>query len=123
MSKELVDRTKRFAIRIVKLVQSLPEKDKVADVLGKQVLRSGTSVGANYRSALRGRSDKDFLSRIAIAEEEADETIYWLELLIEGEIVTEKKMKLLLQEAQELTAILTTIGKTKKENIELAKVK
>ena len=123
MSKELVDRTKRFAIRIVKLVQSLPEKDKVSDVLGKQVLRSGTSIGANYRSALRGRSDKDFLSRISIAEEEADETIYWLELLVEGGIVTYEKIKLLLQEAQELTAILTTIGKTKKENMELTKVK
>ena len=118
MSKELVERTKKFAIRIIKLVQSLPEKDKVSEVLGRQVLMSGTSVGANYRSALRGRSEKDFLSRIAIAEEEADETIYWLELLIEAGIVTEKKMKLLLQEAKELTAILTTIGKTKKQNME-----
>ena len=118
MSKELVERTKKFAIRIIKLVQSLPEKDKVSEVLGRQVLRSGTSVGANYRSALRGRSEKDFLSRIAIAEEEADETIYWLELLIEAGIVTEKKMKLLLQEAEELTAILTTIGKIKKQNME-----
>lgn len=118
MSKELVERTKKFALRIIKLVQSLPEKDKVSEVLGRQVLRSGPSVGANYRSALRGRSEKDFLSRIAIAEEEADETIYWLELLIEAGIVTEKKMKLLLQEAKELTAILTTIGKTKKQNME-----
>ena len=118
MSKELVERTKKFAIRIIKLVQSLPEKDKVSEVLGRQVLRSGTSLGANYRSALRGRSEKDFLSRMAIAEEEGDETIYWLELLVEAGIVTKKKMKLLLQEAKELTAILTTIGKTKKQNME-----
>lgn len=118
MSKELVERTKKFAIRIIKLVQTLPEKDKVSEVLGKQVLRSGTSVGANYRSALRGRSAKDFLSRISIAEEEADETVYWLELLIEAGIVSEKKMKLLLQEAREHTAILTVTGKTKKENME-----
>jgi len=85
----------------------------VSEVLGKQVLRSGTSVGANYRSALRGRSSKDFLSRISIAEEEADGTVYWLELLIEAGIVSEKKMKLLLQEARELTAILTATGKNK----------
>lgn len=117
MSKELVERTKKFAIRIIKLVQHLPEKEKVSEVLGKQVLRSGTSVGANYRSALRGRSEKDFLSRISIAEEEADETVYWLKLIVEAGIVSEKKMKLLLQEARELTAILTTAGKTKKENM------
>lgn len=117
MSKELVERTKKFAIRIIKLVQHLPEKEKVSEVLGKQVVRSGTSVGANYRSALRGRSEKDFLSRISIAGEGADETVYWLELLIEAGIVTEKKLKLLLQEARETTAILTTVGKTKKENM------
>jgi four helix bundle protein len=117
MSEELANRTKKFALRIIKLVKSLPEKDKVADVIGKQILRSGTSIGANYRSALRGRSDKDFLSRITIAEEEADETIYWLELLIEAEIVSEKKLRLLLQEAKEITAILTSSGKTKKENM------
>ncbi len=68
---------------------------------------------------IRGRSDKDFLSRITIAEEEADETIYWLELLIEAGIVTERKLRLLLQEAKELTAILTSAGKTKKQNMKL----
>lgn len=75
MSEELISRTKKFAIRIIRLVKSLPEKDKVFDVIVRQILRSGTAIGANYRSALRGRSDKDFLSRITIAEEEADETI------------------------------------------------
>ncbi len=73
--RKLISRTKKFAIRIIRLVKSLPEKDKVSDVIGRQILRSGTAIGANYRSALRGRSDKDFLSRITIAEEEADETI------------------------------------------------
>ena len=121
MSEELIKRTKQFAVRINKLVQSLPERDKVADDLGKQVLRSGTSVGANYTSALRGRSDKDFLSRISIAEEEADETIYWLELLIEAEIVSEEKLRLLLQEARELTVILTASGKSQKLKINLKK--
>ncbi len=67
MSEELRSRTKKFAIRIITLVRSLPEKDKVAEVIGRQILRSGTSIGANYRSALRGRSDKDFLSGITIA--------------------------------------------------------
>ena len=123
MSEELVTRTKQFAIRIIKLVQSLPQSDKVADVLGKQVLRSGTSIGANYRSALRGRSDKDFLSRLSIAEEEADETIYWLELLIEAGIVSENKLKSLLQEARELTAILTASGKSQKDKMNAKKTR
>jgi four helix bundle protein len=121
MSGELVKRTKQFAIRVIKLVQSLPDHDKVAEVLGRQILRSGTSVGANYRSALRGRSDKDFLSRLAIAEEEADETVYWLELLIEAGIVSEKKLRLLLQEARELTAILTASGKTQKAKMKITR--
>jgi len=118
MSVELKLRTQKFAIRIIKLVESLPKEDMVANVLGKQVLRSGTSVGANYRSALRGRSSKDFLSRISIAEEEADETIYWLELIVEAGLVSERKMSALLQEAKEITAILTASSKTKKKNIQ-----
>lgn len=123
MSEQLVTRTKQFAIRVIKLVQSLPEKNKVADVLGRQVLRSGTAIGANYRSALRGRSDKDFLSRISIAEEKADETVYWLELLIEAGLVSEEKLCFLLKEERELTAILTAAGKTQKQKMNLKKSK
>ncbi|MGI8952780.1 MAG: four helix bundle protein [Chitinophagaceae bacterium] len=112
MSKELIQRTQKFAIRIIKMVQSLPQKNMVAYVLGKQAIRSGTSVGAYYRSSLRARSSKDFLSKITIAEEEADETIYWLELIVEAGLISQNKMQLLIKEAQELTAILTTTGKT-----------
>jgi four helix bundle protein len=75
MSAELMARTKAFAVRIIKFIQVLPPNDRIAQTLGHQLLRSATSIGANYRSALRGRSDKDFISRIGIAEEEAYETI------------------------------------------------
>ncbi len=120
MSAELVQRTKLFALRVIRLVKVLPSNDVTAVVLGKQLLRSGTSVGANYRSALRGRSDKDFLSRISVAEEEADETIYWLELFIESGVVSKTKLLDLLDEANQITAILASIIITKKKNIRLA---
>jgi four helix bundle protein len=120
MSAELVQRTKAFAIRIIKLVQFLPTDGSVGSVLGKQLLRSGTSIGANYRSALRSRSDKDFVSRIAIAIEEADETMYWLELLAESGLVKLENLAAILNEADQLTAILTAISITKKKNILLS---
>jgi four helix bundle protein len=121
MSAELIARTKSFAVRIIKFIQVLPANDKVAQILGNQLLRSATSIGANYRSALRGRSDKDFISRIGIAEEEADETIYWLELFVDAGIVRMEKLTLLIQEAKELTAIMTSIGRTKKDSVSLKK--
>ncbi|MDB5230044.1 MAG: hypothetical protein JWN76_849 [Chitinophagaceae bacterium] len=85
--------------------------------MGKQVLRSATSVGANYRSALRARSSKDFLSKLTIAEEDADETIYWLELIVESGIISFKKMEELIKEAKEITAILTASGRTVKHKL------
>jgi four helix bundle protein len=81
----------------------------------RQIVRSVTSVGANYRSALRARSKPDFISKITIAEEEADETCYWLEMLIEIGVFSKNRLEPLLKEAQEITAILTTSGKTAKE--------
>ena len=84
--KELAKRTKLFALEIIKLVQSLP-KNKVCDVIGYQIMKSGTSIGANYREAIRGVSKRDFICKIGIVEKEASETLYWLELLQESGIV------------------------------------
>jgi four helix bundle protein len=113
---EMLARTKQFAIRIVKLVGALP-KDRVGDVIGKQLLRSGTSIGANYREALRASSRKQYLSKLEIAEREADETLYWLELLVEANVMQPTRLTELLEEAQQLVAILTASGKTTRQNI------
>ncbi len=93
---------------------ALPKSDTVAQVLGKQVLRSGTSVGANYREASRGRSKAEFISKIGDSLKEIEETAYWLELLVESDIVPPAKMAELLDETNQLTAILTTIEKNAK---------
>jgi four helix bundle protein len=82
----LKEKTKSFALEIIKLIESLP-RGRTADVIGKQLLDAGTSVGANYRAACRARSPADFISKMGIVEEEADETIYWMELLIESGLV------------------------------------
>jgi len=97
-------RTKRFARRIIRLYSSLP-KETVAQVLGKQVLRSGTSIGANYREACRARSKAEFISKTGDCLKEADETLYWLELLQEESIVSQRKLSSLLDEADQLIAI------------------
>jgi len=81
--EEMKQRTKQFALRVIKLVAALP-KSREADVIGRQLLRSATSVGANYRSACRARSKADFISKIGIVEEESDESLYWLELIMEN---------------------------------------
>ena len=105
---ELRSRTKTFALRIIRLYVSLP-KTTEAQVLGKQVLRSGTSVGAHYREAQRAKSDADFISKVEGGLQELDETAYWLELLVESKIVAERKLAALMKETDELTAILVTI--------------
>jgi four helix bundle protein len=102
--EELRERTKQFAIRIVKLFRSLPKTDE-ARVLGRQVLRSGTSVAANYRAVCRSRSRADFISKLAVVTEEADETVFWLELLVETGVVPKARLENLLAEANELTRI------------------
>jgi len=102
---ELKQRTKRFALRILKLVDALP-RTTVGRVLGSQVARSGTSVGANYRAACRGLSKAEFISKLGTVEEEADESAFWLELIIEASVLPPKRVHLLLQEASELTAIM-----------------
>lgn len=112
-SDELKDRTKEFALNVIKSVESLP-KSKTVDILGRQLIRSATSIGANYRAACKGRSRADFVSKITIVEEEADECQYWLELLIELKLDDRCALPGLLQEARELTAIFTASGKTAK---------
>jgi four helix bundle protein len=112
-SDELKRRTKEFGLKIIKLVEELP-KSKVGDVIGRQLLRSATSIGANYRAACRARSQADFVSKICVAEEEADESAYWLELCLDTKISEESKIAPLLKEANELTAIFVASGKTAK---------
>ncbi len=117
MKPELLDRTKAFALRIIALVDALPATP-TGRVIGNQILRSGTSVGANYRSCQRGKSRADFIAKLAIAEEEADESVYWLELLVESSILPQERLLPLLTEAREITAILTASRIKAKQNSE-----
>jgi four helix bundle protein len=112
--KDLRVRTKLFARRIIRLYCALPKNDAAAQILGKQVLRSGTSIGANYREAWRGRSKAEFISKIGDCLKEADETLYWLELLMDENFVSGRRMQPLLDENNELLAIMTTISKRSK---------
>lgn len=110
---DLKIRTKNFALRIIKLFSSLPKLTE-AQVIGRQVLRSGTSIGAQYREACRSRSNAEFISKMESCLQELDETSYWLELLVDGEIVNESKLNDLRTEANELTAIFVSPVKTAK---------
>ena len=98
------ERTKSFAIRVIRFVGSLPDSEPYKTI-GRQLLHCGTSVGANYRAACRGRSKAEFIAKLGIAEEEADESGYWMEVIIEGELLKEKQVQPLLDEANELTRI------------------
>ena len=112
---DLKNRTKTFAKRVINLCSNLP-KTQSARMIGNQLFRSGTSVGANYRAACRGRSKADFVSKLGIVLEEIDESMYWMELLIETGIISEDRLAPLLNEANELTAIIVaSINTSKKE--------
>ncbi len=106
--QDLKKRTKCFALRIIRLYSALP-KTTEAQILGKQLLRSGTSVGAHYREAFRAKSQADFINKVEGGLQELDETGYWLELLVESGIVSEGRLKDLMKEADELTAMFVTI--------------
>jgi four helix bundle protein len=112
---DLKNRTKRYALRIIKLYQILPNKSE-AQILGKQILRSGTSVGAQYREACRAKSPSDFISKMEGSLQELDETGYWLELLVESKIMPVEGIADLQKETDELTAIFVTSVKTAKKN-------
>jgi len=108
-------RTFDFGIRCVRLVEALP-KSMPAQTIGKQLLRAATSVGANYRAAVRGRSRGDFLSRMGIVEEECDEALYWIDVLIELDFVSRHRAEPLRKEANEIIAITVTSIKTGRKN-------
>ena len=112
--EEMKTRTKQFALRVIKLVESLPN-GKAANVIGNQLLRSGTSVGANYRTSCRAKSTADFINKLSIVEEEADESIYWMELLIEGKIIKENLLENLMDEGNQILSIVISSIKTSKE--------
>jgi four helix bundle protein len=105
------NRTKLFALEVVRLVESLP-RNRTADVLGRQLLRSGTSVGANYRAACRGKSTADVINKLSIVEEEADESIYWIELLEAAGVKVPGDTNLIKKEANELLAMTVASIKT-----------
>ncbi|TAH48223.1 MAG: four helix bundle protein [Chloroflexota bacterium] len=117
MSEETMKkRTKQFALRTIQLCESLPET-RTGRVIANQLLRSGTSVGANYRAACRARSSPDFVSKIGITLEESDESAYWMELIVEANLIPESRVSNLLQEADELTAIFNASHKTANLNL------
>jgi four helix bundle protein len=108
---ELKSRTQAFALRVIRLANALP-RNAAAQVIGRQILRSGTSISANYRAACRARSRADFVAKLAIVEEEADETVYWVELLTQSGIMKASRIEKLTKEADELVAIITAARKT-----------
>jgi four helix bundle protein len=108
---ELKKRTKQFALRVIRLIAALP-KTVEGRAIANQLVRSGTSVGANYRAACRGRSKPEFVAKLGAVEEEADESAFWMELIIEGQLMKPKQVELLLQEANELVAILVSSRKS-----------
>jgi four helix bundle protein len=109
--RELLERTKQFALRIFKLVGALPQTIQ-GRAVAAQLIRSGTSVAANYRAACRARSKPEFVAKLGVVEEEADETAFWLELIIETELFPAAKVKPLLTEASEIVAIMASSKKT-----------
>ena len=116
-NQTIQDRTLRFAVRIVRFCQYLDQQSGVARVLSKQLLRSGTSVGANVREAQSAQSDRDFLHKLEIALKEARETEYWLLVLVEAEVVSDTKIKALKQESSEIIKILVTSTKKLKDKV------
>lgn len=112
--EDLRSRTKKYALRIIRLFRALPRRDGVAEVLGKQLLRSATSVAAHYREACRAKSDLDFISKLEGAQQELDESELWLELLGDAEVIKANLIAPLVQETNELIAIFVTMTKNVK---------
>lgn len=111
---ELRVRTKAFALRVIKMSQALP-RTREANVIGSQILRSGTSLAANYRAAGRSRSKAEFIAKIGVVIEEADETVFWLELLADSGIVVPAKLEHIQDEANQLLAIFAASRKTARD--------
>ena len=111
---ELKKRTKQFGLRVMKMVAALPN-NPVGRPIANQLIRSGTAVGANYRAACRGRSKAEFIAKLGIVIEEADESEYWMELIIEGELLPSERVESLLDESNQLTAIMVAARKSAQE--------
>ena len=114
--EEMYERTMQFSVRIVRMVKAMP-RGIAEDVIAKQLTKSATSIGANYREACHGKSTADFVSKLKISEGEADETLYWLQLLVNSGIMKQSKLQALIDEANELVAILTASTKTSYQSI------
>lgn len=108
-------RTKQLALRVIRVAQALPN-NMIAEIIGRQMIKAGTSVGANYRAACRAKSTADMIAKLQIVEEEADETHYWLELLVEAELMDEARLQPLMQETDEITAMVVTSIRTLQAN-------
>jgi four helix bundle protein len=115
-TEELKFRTKEFALRIMKVVDALPKNANGRAIAG-QVSRSGTAIAANYRAALRARSDAEFAAKLGVVVEESDETLFWIELIIESELLKKSRLEVLRKEADELTAIFCSMHKTSRRKI------
>jgi len=118
-SEELRARTKKFALRVITLVESLPNT-RTARTIGNQLIRSGTSVGANFRACCRARSNADFIAKLGIVIEEADESAFWLELIIESQILKQELITPLLDESIELVKIFVASRQTARKKIKIA---
>ncbi|MDJ0678135.1 MAG: four helix bundle protein [Calothrix sp. MO_167.B42] len=119
--EQFKSRTKQLALRVIRLIEALPN-NRTANVIGNQLLRSATSVGANYRAACRAKSTADLIAKLSIVEEEADETIYWLELLVESSLISFAKLKDLMQEASEILAMTVASIKTLRSKEKQSKI-
>lgn len=108
---EFRQRTKQLALRVIRVAQALPN-NLIAEVISRQIVKSGTSVGANYRAACRAKSTADMIAKLQIGEEEADETLYWLELIIEAKLLDEELLQPLIQETDEITAMVVSSIRT-----------
>jgi len=116
MTKEQMKaRTKNYALRVIKAVQALPT-DRVAALLGSQLLRAGASVGANYRAVCRAKSTADFVNKLKIVEEESDESLFWMELLVKSGIMNSRKLGDLMREGGEILAIIVAALKTTRQH-------
>ncbi len=120
MPDDLKERTKKFALRVIRPCESLP-KGRTADVVGGQLSRCGTSVGANYRAACRGRSTAEFIAKMGVVEEECDESVFWMELIIEAGLMPEERLNDLMREADELLAISVSSIITAREKLKKKK--
>ena len=109
--KQFKDRTKKLALSVIDLVEKLP-RSRAADVIGRQLIRSSTSIGANHRAACRGRSTADVIAKLSIVEEEADESMYWMELLIQSKLIPAVELSRLLKETDEIVAMTVSSIKT-----------